>query len=68
LGRHFRLPARDISVSAPAAADAIQSIQLWIEDYQHNDPKRALSAVRNFYAGTLLIAKEVLVRAAPRPT
>jgi hypothetical protein len=45
--------------------NAIQSIQLGIEDYQANDPKRALSAVRNFYAGTLLLAKEVLVRAAP---
>src|ERR1700730_4012833 len=46
--------------------NAIQSIQLGIEDYEHNDPKRALSAVRNFYAGTLLLAKEVLVRAAPK--
>ena len=36
-----------------------------VEDYQANDPKRALSAVRNFYAGVLLLAKEVLVRAAP---
>ena len=45
--------------------NAIQSIQLGIEDYQANDPKRALSAVRNFYAGALLLAKEVLVRAAP---
>jgi len=45
--------------------NAIQSIQLGVEDYQANDPKRALSAVRNFYAGTLLLAKEVLVRAAP---
>jgi len=46
--------------------NAIQSIQLGIEDYEHNDPKRALSAVRNFYAGTLLLAKELLVRAAPK--
>jgi hypothetical protein len=46
--------------------NAIQSIRLGIEDYEHNDPKRALSAVRNFYAGTLLLAKEVLVRAAPK--
>ena len=45
--------------------NAIDSIQLGIEDYQADDPKRALSAVRNFYAGTLLLAKEVLVRAAP---
>jgi hypothetical protein len=46
--------------------NAIQSIQIGIEDYEHNDPKRALSAVRNFYAGTLLLAKEVLVRKAPK--
>ncbi len=46
--------------------NTVQSIQLGIEDYEHNDPKRALSAVRNFYAGTLLLAKEVLVRAAPK--
>lgn len=45
--------------------NAVQSIQLGVEDYQVNDPKRALSAVRNFYAGVLLLAKEVLVRAAP---
>jgi len=46
--------------------NAIQSIQLGIEDYEANEAKRALSAVRNFYAGTLLLAKEVLVRAAPK--
>jgi hypothetical protein len=46
--------------------NAIQSIQLGIEDYEANEPKRSLSAVRNFYAGTLLLAKEVLVRAAPK--
>ncbi|MGJ4957743.1 hypothetical protein ACQR1H_19020 [Bradyrhizobium sp. HKCCYLRH2015] len=46
--------------------NAIQSLQIGIEDYEHNDPKRALSAVRNFYAGTLLLAKEVLVRKAPK--
>jgi DNA-directed RNA polymerase subunit RPC12/RpoP len=37
-----------------------------VEDYGANDHKRATSAVRNFYAGTLLLAKEVLVRAAPK--
>lgn len=45
--------------------NAIQSIQLGVEDYQSNDPRRPISAVRNFYAGVLLLAKEVLVRAAP---
>ncbi len=45
--------------------NAVQSIQLGVEDYQANDAKRALSAVRNFYAGVLLLGKEVLVRAAP---
>lgn len=45
--------------------NAVQSIQLGIEDYQANNPKRAVSAVRNFYAGVLLLAKEVLVRQVP---
>lgn len=45
--------------------NAVQSIQLGVEDYQTNDPKRVLSAVRNFNAGVLILAKEVLVRAAP---
>jgi hypothetical protein len=45
--------------------NAVQSIQLGIEDLQANDPRRALSAVRNFYAGVLLLAKEVLVRQVP---
>jgi transcription elongation factor Elf1 len=43
----------------------VQSIQLGIEDYQATDPRRALSAVRNFCAGVLLLAKEVLVRQVP---
>jgi hypothetical protein len=45
--------------------NAVQSIQLGVEDYQANDPRRALSSVRNFYAGILLLAKEVLVRQVP---
>ena len=49
----------------PLFQNAINSIQLGLEDYRANDPKRALSAVRNFYAGTLLLAKEALRRAAP---
>jgi hypothetical protein len=46
-------------------SNAVQSIQVGIEDYGKNDDRRALSAVRNFYAGVLLLAKEVLVRAVP---
>jgi hypothetical protein len=45
--------------------NAVQSIQLGVEDYQANDPRRALSSVRNFYAGILLLAKEVLRRQIP---
>src|SRR6516165_2838278 len=45
--------------------NAVQSIPLGVEDYQANDPRRALSSVRNFYAGVLLLAKEVLVRQVP---
>ena len=46
--------------------NAIQSIQLGVEDYQKDEPKRAVSAVRNFYAGVLLLAKEVLIRRVPK--
>lgn len=45
--------------------NAVQSIRLGVEDYQASDPQRGLSAVRNFHAGLLLLAKEVLVRAVP---
>ena len=45
--------------------NAVQSLQLGIEDFQADDQKRTISAVRNFYAGVLLLGKEVLVRRAP---
>ncbi|WP_449472583.1 hypothetical protein [Sphingobium chungangianum] len=46
-------------------ANAVESIKMGIEDYAQANPARALSAVRNFYAGVLLLGKEVLIRAAP---
>jgi len=46
-------------------ANAVASIKMGIEDYASDTPARALSAVRNFYAGVLLLGKEVLIRAAP---
>ncbi len=46
-------------------ANAVASLQLGVEDYSANTARRTLSAVRNFYAGTLLLAKEALVCAAP---
>lgn len=45
--------------------NALDSIRVGIADYQSSDPGRAVSAVRNFYAGLLLLAKEVLVRQVP---
>lgn len=45
--------------------NAVSSIRMGVEDYANNDANRTLSAVRNFYAGLLLLAKEVLVRSAP---
>lgn len=45
--------------------NAVQSLRLGIEDYESSDPRRAISAARNFNAGTLLLAKEALVRKAP---
>lgn len=46
-------------------ANAVDSIRMGIEDYAIDTPARASSAVRNFYAGVLLLGKEVLIRAAP---
>jgi hypothetical protein len=45
--------------------NAVVSLRLGIEDFRANDPDRALSAVRNFYSGALLLAKEALWRRAP---
>jgi hypothetical protein len=57
---------RGLCVSKGSLFDnAVQSIQIGIEDYGANDARRAVSAVRNFYAGVLLLAKEVLVRRVP---
>ncbi|GAB0057328.1 hypothetical protein SIID45300_01653 [Candidatus Magnetaquicoccaceae bacterium FCR-1] len=47
--------------------NAVASIRLGIEDYQacNNDKDRVLSAVRNVYAGVLLLSKEVLRSLSP---
>lgn len=45
--------------------NAVASIQVGVEDYQSNNPRRMLSAVRNIYAGILLLAKEHLARQSP---
>lgn len=45
--------------------NAVAAIRMGIEDYALDRPERSLSAVRNFYAGVLLLAKEALVRRAP---
>jgi hypothetical protein len=45
--------------------NAMSTIRMGIEDYAQDKPERSLSAVRNFYAGLLLLAKEVLVRRVP---
>lgn len=45
--------------------NAVASIRMGVEDYQQQDSLRDLSAVRNFYAGILLLAKEFLIRSVP---
>ncbi len=41
-------------------SNAIQSIQIGIEDFESDDPRRVLSSVRNVSAGVLLLFKEKL--------
>jgi ribosomal protein S27AE len=45
--------------------NAVASIRMGIEDYRSQDQFRDISAVRNYYAGLLLLAKEALVRRVP---
>jgi len=45
--------------------NAIESIQIGTEDYLSDDPRRALSAVRNISAGILLLFKEKLRALSP---
>lgn len=45
--------------------NAIAAIQVGIEDFQSTDPRRLNSAVRNIFAGILLLAKEYLARQSP---
>lgn len=53
------------SVTPHLFHNAIASIQLGIEDYKSDDARRAISAVRNFYAGVLLLGKQCLLEQAP---
>lgn len=45
--------------------NAINSIQVGIEDYEASDDRRHASAIRNIYAGILLLYKEKLCRLSP---
>lgn len=61
---------KDISNEEYAGVDtifnnAITSISVGVEDYQHNNNARNLSAIRNIYSGILLLYKEKLRRLSP---
>lgn len=45
--------------------NAVQSLQIGIEDFQSQDGRRVLSAVRNLTAGVLLLFKEKLRQLSP---
>jgi hypothetical protein len=45
--------------------NAVESIQIGLEDYKNTDSRRRLSAVRNILAGILLLFKEKLRQASP---
>jgi len=46
-------------------ANAVASFQIGVEDYLSDDPRRVQSAVRNIYAGILLLFKERLHELSP---
>ena len=45
--------------------NAIDSIQIGVEDFQSVDDRRSVSAVRNIAAGILLLYKEKLCQLSP---
>ena len=45
--------------------NAVLSIELGVEDFNTEDERRLLSAIRNLYAGVLLLCKQVLWNASP---
>ena len=47
-------------------ANAVDSIQVGVEDLLKSDDRRVSSAVRNVHAGVLLLCKEKLHRLSPR--
>lgn len=46
--------------------NAVQSIEIGVADFQSEDERRLLSAVRNIYAGVLLLCKQVLWTISPQ--
>ncbi|MET3114617.1 hypothetical protein AAKU52_002352 [Pedobacter sp. CG_S7] len=45
--------------------NAVEAIQVGLEDFKSNDPRRAHSALRNIFAGMLLLFKEKLSQMSP---
>jgi hypothetical protein len=45
--------------------NAVESIQIGVEDFESSDTRRVLSAVRNISAGILLLYKEKLRQLSP---
>jgi predicted RNA-binding Zn-ribbon protein involved in translation (DUF1610 family) len=54
-----------MSTTDTIKANAVSSLQIAIEDFQSDDPRRALSTVRNMVAGILLLFKERLRALSP---
>ena len=48
--------------------NAVLSIELGVEDYLTDEERRVLSAIRNLYAGVLLLCKQVLWNVSPPDT
>lgn len=45
--------------------NAVQSIEIGVEDFRSSDPRRLISAVRNVQAGVLLLCNEKLRALSP---
>ncbi len=65
VGRNVTLQEKAASTMNTIYKNAIESIRIGVEDFNHNDERRLASAVRNLHAGILLLCKEKLRRLSP---
>jgi len=64
-GWNLNIPRYITMVPSGLLDNAINSIQIGVQDFETDDERRIVSSMRNLYAGILLLFKEKLLRLSP---